>query len=71
MPRRPDPVVSFRATAEDRTNADVIARALPRGVSAFSAPNFTDTVRAALRVAALLAAEGALAAVHSQAKAVR
>ena len=67
--RQSDPVLGFRASAEDRANAEAIARALPRGASAFHAPTLTDCVRAALRVAALTVAEGAFTSLHEQAKA--
>ena len=71
MTRQSDPVLGFRATAEDRANAEAIARALPPGGSVFRPVTFTDAVRAALRVAALAASEGAFAALHEQAKAAR
>ena len=64
MPRQTDPVLGFRATAEDRANAEAVARALPRGSSVFRAVTFTDAMRAALRVAALTASEGAFASLH-------
>ena len=71
MSRQSDPVLGFRATAEDRANAEAIARALPRGRSVFRVPTFTETLQAALRVAALMVSEGAFAALHEQAKAPR
>ena len=71
MSHQPNPVLGFRASAEDRANAETIARALPRGGSVFQTPNFSDAVRAALRVAALAVSEGAFTAIHEQAKRAR
>ena len=71
MHRQSNPVLGFRATAEDRANAEAVARALPRGISVFRPVTFTDAVRAALRVAALAASEGAFAALQEQAKGTR